>query len=293
MTGFARARRPLGEGELIVSLKTVNHRGLDVHVHAPSAADPFENAIRSLVKSRVTRGHVEVRIALPASAANGNPPVLNRALLGEYFRVFRQAAAEHGLDSQPDLNAALQIPGMFADTEAVEPPAETGTMLLDALGEALTELTVFREREGAAIGAEMLEHNSEVAASAEEMQTIRVGAAAAFQLRLTERLKDLLQSVQIDPQRLAQEAALLADRSDIGEELARLKIHSGQLDVILRGGGEVGKKLDFLLQEMNRETNTILSKTSGAGEAGLKITDRALATKAAIEKIREQSLNLE
>jgi uncharacterized protein (TIGR00255 family) len=293
MTGFARSRRPLGEGELIVSVKTVNHRGLDVHVHAPTAADPFENAIRALVKSRLIRGHVEVRIALPATVASSRPPTLNRVLLAEYFSSFRQAAAEHHIDTQPDLNAALRIPGMFVDTEAAEPEAESEKVLLDALGEALTELNAFREREGAAIGEEMLGHNREVAMSADEMQTIRAGAAAAFQARLTERLKDLLQGVQIDPQRLAQEAAMLADRSDIGEELARLRIHSGQLDVILRGGGEVGKKLDFLLQEMNRETNTILSKTTGAGDAGLKITEKALATKAAIEKIREQSLNLE
>ena len=111
--------------------------------------------------------------------------------------------------------------------------------------------------------------------------------------RLTERLQELLKGAQVDPQRLAQEAAILADRSDICEELARLKIHSGQLTALLDGGGEIGKKLDFLLQEMNRETNTILSKTNGAGESGLKITELALATKAAIEKIREQSLNLE
>jgi uncharacterized protein (TIGR00255 family) len=103
----------------------------------------------------------------------------------------------------------------------------------------------------------------------------------------------LLKGAQLDPQRLAQEAAVLADRSDIGEELARLKIHSAQLAGLLDAGGEAGKKLDFLLQEMNRETNTILSKTSGAGDPGLKITELALGAKAAIEKIREQSLNLE
>jgi uncharacterized protein (TIGR00255 family) len=128
------------------------------------------------------------------------------------------------------------------------------------------------------------------------METIRADAPEVFQHRLAERLKDLLknaQGVQIDPQRLAQEAAILADRSDIGEELARLKIHSGQLAALLEAGGESGKKIDFLLQEMNRETNTILSKTTGAGEIGLKITELALAAKAAIEKIREQSLNLE
>jgi uncharacterized protein (TIGR00255 family) len=127
------------------------------------------------------------------------------------------------------------------------------------------------------------------------MEKIRANAQDVFQNRLTERLKDLLKGaqVQIDPQRLAQEAAVLADRSDIGEELARLKIHAGQLAGLLDTGGESGKKIDFLLQEMNRETNTILSKTSGAGEIGLKITELALAAKAAIEKIREQSLNLE
>ena len=103
----------------------------------------------------------------------------------------------------------------------------------------------------------------------------------------------MAKGIQVDPQRLAQEAAILADRSDIGEELARLKIHSGQLAALLDAGGEVGKKLDFLLQEMNRETNTILSKTSGAGAPAMQITDLALAAKAAIEKIREQSLNLE
>ncbi len=136
-------------------------------------------------------------------------------------------------------------------------------------------------------------HNARVAAVAEQMERIREGALGAFQSRLSERLKELLKGAQIDPQRLAQEAAILADRSDIGEELARLKIHSAQLAALLDAGGEVGKKLDFLLQEMNRETNTILSKTNGAGEAGLKITELALEAKAAIEKVREQSLNLE
>jgi uncharacterized protein (TIGR00255 family) len=110
---------------------------------------------------------------------------------------------------------------------------------------------------------------------------------------LLENLQELLGSSAIDPQRLAQEAALLADRGDIGEEISRLQIHSRELDEILNSGGEVGKRLDFLLQELNRETNTILSKTSGIGDLGLRITELALASKASIEKIREQALNLE
>jgi uncharacterized protein (TIGR00255 family) len=157
----------------------------------------------------------------------------------------------------------------------------------------LGQLNEFRTREGAEIAAEMQRHNASVAATAGEMEQVRETASAAFQQRLSDRLKELLKGAQIDPQRLAQEAAILADRSDIGEELARLKIHSIQLGGVLFAGGEAGKKLDFLLQEMNRETNTILSKTSGAGEAGLRITELAIAAKSAIEKIREQSLNLE
>jgi uncharacterized protein (TIGR00255 family) len=292
MTGFARARRPLGDGELVVSIKSVNHRGLDVKIHAPLAADPFESAVRTLVKNHMLRGHVEVRIVLP-EALDGDGPRLNRAFLNEYLKAFREAAARHGIHAEPDLNAAFRIPGIFGANEEAEPPEGLEAALTETLQAALAELNAFREREGSELAAEMKRHNAEVAASAAEMEKIREGATAAFQKRLTERLSDLLQVAQIDPQRLVQEAAILADRSDIGEEIARLKIHSGQLSVLLEGGGEIGKKLDFLLQEMNRETNTILSKTAGTGEAGLRITELGLAAKAAIEKIREQSLNLE
>lgn len=293
MTGFARTRRPLGDGELVISVKSLNHRGLDIHLHAPSAVDSTENAIRTLVKSRISRGHVEVRVALSMDAVDGSAFALNRAMLEGYLKAFREAAAAHGLESKPDLNAAFQIPGIFAEASALVAPPSTESLLLETLTEALDELNTFRDREGAEIAAEMRSHNARIAASAEEMEKIRAGAPAAFQNRLSERLAELLKGSQIDPQRLAQEAAILAERSDIGEELVRLKIHSEQLTGLLDSGGEAGKKLDFLLQEMNRETNTILSKTGGSGEAGLRITELALEAKAAIEKIRELSLNLE
>ncbi|MEO8099550.1 MAG: YicC/YloC family endoribonuclease [Acidobacteriota bacterium] len=293
MTGFARARRPLGEGEVVVSLKTVNHRGLDIHLHAPAAADAFENAIRTAIKARVSRGHVDVRIMLPDLAREDGGTAVNHKLLEQYIAAFREAAAAHKLDSQPDLNAALRLPGMFDDGGIAEPPPEMEAVLMQAMNAALEELNTFRAREGAEIATEMQGHNRQVAAAAEAIDKLRGGAVATFQARLNERLRELLATVQIEPQRLAQEAAILADRSDVGEEIARLRIHSGQLGILLESGGEVGKKLDFLLQEMNREANTILSKTGGIGEIGLKITDLALGAKAAIEKIREQSLNLE
>jgi uncharacterized protein (TIGR00255 family) len=293
MTGFARVRRPLGEGELTVSIKSVNHRGLDVQVRAPEAADPFENAIRAAVKSKIVRGHVEVRVSLPKASSGAAAAALNHELLGAYLAAFRVAAEAHGLDARPNLNDALRIPGMFDTPEAAEPSAETENALLAAVQEALQELNGFREREGAEIGLELHRHAAEVTLAAQQIEAIRASASEAFQLRLEERLKELLKGAQLDPQRLVQEAAILTDRSDVGEELARLKIHAGQLALLLESGGEVGKKLDFLLQEMNRETNTILSKTGGIGDAGLRITELALKAKAAIEKIREQSLNLE
>ena len=152
----------------------------------------------------------------------------------------------------------------------------------------------FREREGRELVEVMLARNSSIAVAAERIAEIRSGAVNAFHARLRERLADLLGGANLDPQRLAQEAAMLADRSDIGEEISRLQIHSRQVEELLSGNAaEVGKKLDFLLQEMNRETNTMLSKTAGIGEIGLGITEHALAAKADIEKIREQSLNLE
>jgi uncharacterized protein (TIGR00255 family) len=295
MTGFARSRKTLDSGEIIVSVKSLNHRGLDVQVHAPSAADEFENAIRSMVKGRLVRGHVEVRIALPANGVNGSSALaLNRDLLHQYLKAYREAAAAHNIHAEPDLNVAFRHTGMLAEGAYESAPIGVAEKeILEALSEALDGLNEFRAREGAEIAAEMRTHNDRVSAIAQEMEQIRSTAHAAFHSRLSEKLRELLKGVQIDPQRLAQEAAILADRSDIGEELARLKIHSAQLTGMLDTGGEIGKKLDFLLQEMNRETNTILSKTSGAGEAGLKITDLALGAKACIEKVREQSLNLE
>ncbi|MBI3470451.1 MAG: DUF1732 domain-containing protein, partial [Candidatus Solibacter usitatus] len=197
------------------------------------------------------------------------------------------------LEGQPDVNSALRIPGMLRIDAAPEIGPDLEKTLLGAMEEALATLNTVREREGAAIAAEMRGRCTAITGHAAEMEEIRSRATPEFQKRMKERLRNLLRGAGIEPQRLAQEAALLADRSDIAEELMRLKTHAGQLSALLDDGGEIGKRLDFLLQEMNREANTILSKTGGLGELGLKITDLALAAKAEIDKIREQSLNLE
>jgi uncharacterized protein (TIGR00255 family) len=291
MTGYARVRRAPPQGDLVLSVKSVNHRALDVHCHLPPEFEPFENKLRGVVKRAVARGHVEVRATLAKSGEAGRP-VLNRELLAAYLAAFRAAREEFSVEGQPDLNTAFRLPGMLGET-SVEGDAGLEAEVTAALEGALKLFNEFREREGAELASAMRAAAARITAGAVAMEKIRERAAPLFQTRLTERLGNLLGGAGVEPQRLAQEAAILADRSDIAEELARLKIHSGQLDDLLAAGGEIGKKLDFLLQEMNRETNTILSKTSGLGETGLTVTDLALAVKADIEKIREQALNLE
>jgi uncharacterized protein (TIGR00255 family) len=181
--------------------------------------------------------------------------------------------------------SAGQVDGELAE--------EVNQAVLDLTAEAVQALNVFREREGEATVKELQQRCENIRGLVERIEQIREGAIPVFQKRLRDKLTDLLHGAGIDPQRLAQEAALLADRSDIDEELVRLETHAAQLETILKSGGEVGKRLDFLLQEMNRESNTILSKTGGLGDLGLTITVLALAAKSEIDKIREQSLNLE
>lgn len=292
MTGFARVRRSLPEGEMVLSLKTVNHRGLDIHFHLPPEMEVYEAALREAIKGKLARGHVQVRLAFAASAAAGAPK-LNRPLLAAYFCAFEQAAREFGLEEKPSLEAALRLPGMLLAEPEVEPDSGLEPAVMELAGEALGLLNRFREREGAAMAAEMRHRCAAILEVVDRIEKIRGGALPAFQKRLQERLQDLLAGAGIEPQRLIQEAALLADRSDISEELVRLKTHAAQLTEMLAGAGEVGKRLDFLLQEMNREANTVLSKTGGLGELGLTITELALSAKAEIDKIREQALNLE
>jgi uncharacterized protein (TIGR00255 family) len=292
MTGFARVRRSLPEGELILSVKSVNHRGLDMHFHLPEEFDPFENSIRTVIKKQVARGHMQIHLTFNRTPASGDSG-LNRPMLQSWLSAFHDAARENNLPDNPDLNSAFRIPGMFQCENTAELDAIMEKNVVELTEEAVKALDKFREREGTAIAAEMLERCHSIVDLVSRMEKIRSKATQAFQKRLKERLADLLRGASMEPQRLAQEAALLADRSDISEELVRLRTHAAQLEKLLTSSGEIGKRLDFLLQEMNRETNTILSKTGGLGDLGLTITDLALAAKSEIDKIREQSLNLE
>lgn len=292
MTGFARVRRALGQGEVTITIRSLNHRALDIHFHAGTELDPLEAQMRALVKQKVSRGHVELRVNLRRGDAQTSLAV-NDGLLSAWVEAFRSASARYGLSGEPDLNMAFRMPGMFGDAGDEDPNPEFSKSVLAATETALNALNEFRLREGAELARVLERHNTKIRQAALAIEELRSRALPAFHAKVSQRIEDLLRGAAVDPQRLAQEAALLAERSDVGEEVARLKIHSEQLDALLATGGEIGKKLDFLLQEMNRETNTILSKTSGVGDLGLKISDLALEAKTDIEKIREQALNLE
>lgn len=293
MTGFARVSRSVAAGELTLSIKSVNHRGLDMHFHTPLDFDAVEPALRSAVRKRIARGHVQVQISLKRTVTQTGAAAVNEALLETWLSSFRAVAERFGLDSKPDLNQALRLPGMMETRAEHGPDPALEAEVLAAAAQALDELDAFRVREGAAIETEIRGRAQSLRDLARQMEDIRSRALPYFHQRLRDRLGELLAGAQLEPARLAQEAAMLAERSDISEELVRLKSHADQTDSLLSADGETGKKLDFLLQEMNRETNTILSKTGGLGETGLTLTDLGLAAKAEIDRIREQALNIE
>ena len=294
MTGYAVVRWQTSAGELTVSLRSVNHRGLDLHFYHASELAPFENAMRAVLKQHIGRGHVEIRAALGRPERIPTAAAYNRDQVARYVAAFRQAAEENGVAAQPDLNVALSLPGSLnAPSDAAALNGAFEPEVVNALTACVRELNHHREREAKDLLAELDRDIAGVEAGTAEIAGIRQQATAQFQQRLRQRLRELLADAALPETRLMEEAALLADRSDVQEELVRLRVHAQELRRVLREGGEVGKRIDFLLQEMNRETNTILSKTSGIGDTGLTITQQGLALKAHIEKIREQALNLE
>ena len=292
MTGYAQVRRQGAWGEIAATVKSVNHRALDLHTYLPMEFESLDPALRQVVRKSISRGHVELRLSYRPSE-NVAGPALNRALFDAYLRALKQASDLSGVLAIPDPNRALRIPGMLAQSEGAELPAEVEAEAVRTAGEALEALNRFRTREGAETATAMLGHNKLIRKNAEEIRELRGEVAEIIRTRLGDRISKLFNGMPLEPQRLAQEVAFLVDRSDISEEVDRLDAHIRELDQLLNAGGELGKKLDFLLQEMNRETNTTLSKTSGAGDPGLRITTLGLEIKTNIERIREQALNLE
>jgi uncharacterized protein (TIGR00255 family) len=294
MTGFARAQvRVNDQLSYTLSVKSVNHRFLDVQFRLPSGLDAMEMELCKALKASLVRGHVDLTLSVDRS---GQQTVgYNRELVDNYLAAFAAAREEHELGGQPDLNAILRLPGALQNDNH-----SNGDEDLVALTESvqreivplLEQLKIMRAREGEALAA-ILESTLDCLAEATEgIETLRPEIEEQYRNRLTQRLEEAT-GPEFNRQRLLEEVAVLVDRSDIAEELARMKTHIGHFRELLQAGGEVGKKLDFLLQEMNREANTLLSKTGGIGGRGTRITELGLAMKSEIEKAREQIQNVE
>jgi len=302
MTGYASAQSATEDGlAFTLTLKSVNHRFLDLSLRLPGDCDALEVALRRLIKERMRRGHVDATLHLERRAHEPAAAIqLNRELLAAHMQVFHEAAKLHHFNVEPDLNELLKVPGVIS-SEAAAPDARGAALEAAVMALApslLDQLNQVRAAEGATLAAELRAEMLRLRALAEEAAELRAGAREAHFERLRTRIGELLKadaaSGEVSDSRLLAEAALLVERSDIEEELVRLRAHIESFLEMLGAGGELGKRLDFLLQELNREANTMLSKTTGGDPGiGLRLTTLGLEMKAEIERAREQVQNLE
>lgn len=293
MTGFGRGAAAGERVSVAVELKTVNNRFLDVHLRVGAELAGVEAQIRRRIGERLARGRVDVQISVER-AGDELAYELNRPLIAGYLSAMRQMQNEFSLTGEPDINVLARLPGAIQQTKENDAAdGELGETLMRALDAALDELDQMRSREGDALAREMRGWLSEIERNVPVIESMAGEMLENYRVRLQKRISEMLARdgvafVELDQSRLAQEVAYLADRSDIAEEIARLKSHIAQFYEAINATGEVGKRLDFLLQELNREANTTLSKSTDVAikEAGLTI-------KAAIEKLREQVQNVE
>ncbi len=298
MTGYSNVRTEEAGFSLSVSVKSTNHRNLDLQVRFPAMLEPFDVLLRRLVKDHVARGHVEVTVSLDRVGATGIQ--VDRKLVDAYLAAFRELRSEFGSNSEPDLLALLRVPGVVMAGNGELSPAELERIqqpLERVMAEVLRNLNEMRAREGEALERDLRSRLARLRDLAGSIEKVSKGISKLYYRRLENRMRDLLAdgpgSSGVDSARLAQEVAYLASRSDIEEELTRFRSHLDQTTHLLDQSTEAGKKLDFLLQEMNREANTLLSKTTDVPEVGLEIGRHAIELKTEIEKMREQAQNIE
>jgi uncharacterized protein (TIGR00255 family) len=295
MTGFARVSGRVNDVlSWNLSLKSVNHRFLDLHMRLPAGAEPLEMRLRRLLKEKVLRGHLEVTLTVERGLRPSAH--FDRDLLQGYIAAFRAAASESALQQQPDLNAIFRLPGVLTG-EARFSEGEVQALEEDVvaqIGRLVEALNHMRGQEGASLARELAATMERLDSAVSQVAHMRQEVQRAYFERISQRISGLLNGhAGIDRDRVLQEAAMLAERSDVEEEVTRLRTHIQHFHSLLVAGGEMGKKLDFLLQEMNREANTLLSKTGGVSGNGQRITDLGLGMKSEIEKAREQVQNLE
>jgi len=291
MTGFGQGSAESPQLRVSIELRGVNNRHTDLRFRMPSELADGEAEMRRRILAKVRRGRVEVTINVERPDGSETRQTVNLPLLEEVLGTAQTIAKEFGLKGEPDLMGVLSLPGMFK-TETIEIAwsEEQQQLLFQALEAALDAFDADRAREGQALGADLKERIDRMVAGSEQARAVAETVPSTLRDKLLQRLEGISRTAELDPARVAQEAAFLADRSDVTEEIVRLEGHLEQARSLLDGpkGEPLGKRLEFLLQEILRESNTVCSKA-----ADLELTRHALAIKLDVEKAREQVQNLE
>lgn len=288
MTGYGTGSAQKDGASVSVEIKTVNHRFLDLHLRISREYQFLEGEVQQQIRGALDRGRVDVNITVQNTA----PSVfeINTSLLKGYLEAAEKLRQEFHFQEALDLKTVLGLPGILQAKDTVQ---EQGSVLIaellhDGLKQALEGVLRMRKQEGEALRADMRRNLAVIEESTGRIRDLSSNAAGEHLRKLRDRIEQLIPQTGIDPQRLAQEAALIADKCDISEEVARLKSHIEQFYFLMDAREKAGKKLDFLLQELQREANTILSKSGN-----LEVSRLAIAIKTDIEKLREQVQNVE
>ncbi|HQY68415.1 MAG TPA: YicC family protein [Pyrinomonadaceae bacterium] len=289
MTGFGRATAAGDNFSITVELKTVNNRFLDVNLRLSSEVQSLETAIKRTIGNRLSRGRVDVNLQYERN--NEVSYEINRPMITGYLAAMRSMKDEFDLAGEPDLNVIARLPNVVVPSKEEAGP-EFFTAIETVLADALDDLEKMREAEGASLADELSSRLTGIESRLPAIEAESAKVGAEYHERLLKRMNDMLSKTasqfDIDQGRLAQEVAYLADRADISEEITRLRTHIEHFRTIMSDDKDVGKRLDFLTQELNREANTITSKTNN-----MVVKENALAIKSEIEKIREQVQNIE
>jgi uncharacterized protein (TIGR00255 family) len=288
MTGYGTGSAQKYDITVTAEIRTVNHRFLDLHIRIPREYLSLEGEVQQNIRKALDRGRVEVNIAIQNSGPSAF--MVNDNLARGYIEAAASLQKEFHFQDSLDLKSLLSLPGIIQSKDALDSDmAEILPELLNqSVQSALKSVLQMRRQEGESLRADMSKNLAGVQEKARFIRELSLNASAETLAKLQDRIMQLLQQTEVDPQRLAQEAALLADKADISEEIARLESHIEQFHMLMDSPEKTGKKLDFLLQELQREANTILSKSGN-----LEVARHAIAIKADIEKLREQVQNVE
>ena len=288
MTGFGRCEVLKDSRKFTVELKIVNHRYLDVNIRMPKKLNFFETSIRTLLKSYADRGKVDIFITYEDLSQSQVSVKYNAALAAEYLKYLNQMAEEFSLDNDVRVSTLSRYPEVFTMEECSEDEDELWNGLKEALEGAFSQFVEMRTKEGERLKEDILLKLDLLSEQIRFIEERSPQIIAEYRTKLEEKMRELLEDTQIDDNRIAAEVILFADKICTDEEVVRLKSHIQHMKETLEESNGIGRKLDFIAQEMNREANTILSKAND-----LDISNRAISLKTEIEKIREQIQNIE